>query len=60
MTLTDYIGEEIDVMFAGRRVTGVVTDVDHSYGQHDFDQQLKIRVESGSTLVVPPEAIIES
>lgn len=60
MNLTDYIGREIDVLFAGKRVTGVVTDIDDSYGKNGFDQQLEIRVESGSTLLVPPEAIIES
>lgn len=60
MALTDYIGEEITARFAGQRVTGVVTDVDHVYDQYDFEKLLKLKIENGTILAVPPESIIES
>ncbi|MDL5361365.1 hypothetical protein [Halalkalicoccus sp. NIPERK01] len=57
--LTEYIGQRVEAEFAGRRIDGVVRDVEHRLETIHYEPQLLIARKGGATISVPPEAVVD-
>lgn len=60
--LTDYTDAPIMVEFCGRRITGIVRDVDMHHDAFTFDPALKISHtgDSDATITVPASNIVRA